>query len=126
MLLDRYINQLIGAYDAMFEARRTFHLLEEAGVLNDLGLTEDAQRDDLNGAFTLIAREITDLNFHDLRHEMGSPAVEAGAALHEVQAILGHTTLTMTQRYLNATEAGMKGALKKLEAKRRRARMRAV
>jgi hypothetical protein len=60
MLLDRYINQLIDAYDAMFEARRTFSLLREAGVLDDLGLNPDAQPDDLNCSFDHVAHEIAE------------------------------------------------------------------
>jgi len=48
---------------------------------------------------------------------MGS---QTGASLHEVQAILGHTTLAMTGRYLSAIEKGVGEAFKKLEAKRRR------
>lgn len=67
--------------------------------------------------------KIKDLNFHDLRHEAGSQLLEAGASLHEVQAVLGHTTIGMTGRYLNATERGIEGAFKKLHAKRRRARI---
>jgi integrase len=70
--------------------------------------------------------KIDGLRFHDLRHEMGSQTLEAGASLHEVQAILGHTTLAMTGRYLNATEKGVGEAFKKLEAKRRRAKLKIV
>jgi hypothetical protein len=46
--------------------------------------------------------------------------------LHEVQATLGHTTIGMTGRYLNATHEGVKGAFKKIEAKRRRRSLRVV
>ncbi len=64
--------------------------------------------------------KITDLQFHDLRHEFGSQLLEAGGSLHEVKDALGHTTIGMTSRYLNATKAGVRSAFKKLEAKRRR------
>jgi len=70
--------------------------------------------------------KIDGLRFHDLRHEMGSQTLEAGASLHEVQAILGHTTLAMTGRYLNATEKGIGEAFKRLEAKRRRSKLKIV
>jgi integrase len=72
------------------------------------------------------AAKIQDLNFHDLRHEMGSATLEAGASVHEVKDILGHTSLTMTQRYLNATELGTKDAIGKNSAKRARSKIRAV
>jgi integrase len=44
-----------------------------------------------------------DLHFHDLRHEAGSRKVEAGWPLHAVSRWLGHTKLTTTDTYLNAT-----------------------
>jgi site-specific recombinase XerD len=52
--------------------------------------------------------------------------LEAGGELHEVQATLGHTNITMTSTYLNATRQGVKQALKKLEAKRLRQSIRVV
>lgn len=51
--------------------------------------------------------------------EFGSPLLEAGGELHEVQATLGHTNMKMTSTYVNATTQGVKQAFKKLEAKRR-------
>lgn len=72
------------------------------------------------------AAKIDDLNFHDLRHEFGSQLLEAGGEWHEVQATLGHTNITMTSTYLNATTRGVKQAFKKLEAKRRRQSLRVV
>jgi integrase len=44
-----------------------------------------------------------DLHFHDLRHEAGSRKLEAGWPLHAVSRWLGHTKLTTTDTYLNAT-----------------------
>jgi integrase len=70
--------------------------------------------------------KIADLRFHDLRHEFGSQLLEAGGELHEVQAALGHTNITMTSTYLNASVRGVKQAFKKLEVKRRRKNLRVV
>jgi integrase len=47
--------------------------------------------------------EIRDLHFHDLRHEAGSRKLEAGWPLHAVSRWLGHSKLTTTDTYLNAT-----------------------
>ncbi|HYB95021.1 MAG TPA: site-specific integrase [Vicinamibacterales bacterium] len=47
-------------------------------------------------------REI-DLNFHDLRHEAGSRKLESGWQLHDVALWLGHTKITTTSTYLNAS-----------------------
>jgi integrase len=46
---------------------------------------------------------ITELHFHDLRHEAGSRMLEAGWPLHHVQAVLGHADAKTTSGYLNAT-----------------------
>ena len=48
-------------------------------------------------------REI-DLHFHDLRHEAGSRKLESGWPLHAVSRWLGHTNITTTDTYLNATD----------------------
>lgn len=39
------------------------------------------------------------VRIHDLRHSFASNAVTAGLSLYTVQALLGHSTPTMTQRY---------------------------
>jgi integrase len=44
-----------------------------------------------------------DLHFHDLRHEAGSRKLESGWPLHAVSHWLGHTKITTTATYLNAT-----------------------
>jgi integrase len=44
-----------------------------------------------------------DLNFHDLHHKAGSRKLEAGWPLHAVSRWLGHSKLTTTDTYLNAT-----------------------
>jgi integrase len=77
-------------------------------------------------AATLKTAKISDLKFHDLRHEFGSQLLEAGGKLHEVQATLGHTNIRMTSTYLNAQEAGIQDAFAKLAAKRRRKNLRVV
>src|SRR5437899_3339096 len=42
---------------------------------------------------------IADLHFHDLRHTFASQFVMAGGDLYILKEILGHKSLTMTQRY---------------------------
>jgi hypothetical protein len=68
---------------------------------------------------TLTTETISELNFREPPHEFGSQLLEAGGELHEMQATLGHPTIGMTGRYLNATQKGVKGAFKKLESKQR-------
>src|SRR5437667_10789190 len=43
--------------------------------------------------------ELTDLHFHDLRHTFASQFVLAGGDLYILKEILGHKSITMTQRY---------------------------
>ena len=39
-----------------------------------------------------------DLHWHDLKHECGSRLAERGVPLHEIQYLLGHASITTTQR----------------------------
>ena len=55
---------------------------------------------------------ITDLHFHDLRHEAGSRLLEAGWPLHHVQEMLGHADLKQTSTYLNVTQVGLQDSMR--------------
>jgi integrase len=56
---------------------------------------------------------ITELHFHDLRHEAGSRFLEAGWPLHNVQEMLGHADLKQTSTYLNVTRVGLQDSMKR-------------
>ena len=74
----------------------------ETAVLRAYGVKMERQRGKLSAANRARLAEI-DVNFHDLRHEAGSRKLEAGWPLHAVSRWLGHTKLTTTDTYLNAT-----------------------
>jgi len=57
-----------------------------------------------------IAAGIDDLRIHDLRHSFASFAVMAGASLYDVQKLLGHSDISMTQRYSHLPEANLQKA----------------
>lgn len=55
------------------------------------------------------------LRWHDLRHEYASRLVEQGVPLAQVRDLLGHASITTTERYDNQTVANLKIAASKLE-----------
>jgi integrase len=56
-----------------------------------------------------------DLHFHDLRHTYASWLVQSGVHLRAVQELLGHSTLTMTQRYSHLAPEHLREAVRAME-----------
>jgi site-specific recombinase XerD len=50
------------------------------------------------------AAGLSDVRMHDLRHSFASFLVSAGCSLYEVQKILGHASVNMTQRYSHLSQ----------------------
>jgi integrase len=73
--------------------------------LNYQGLSDESQ-----ATFRRI-----NLRWHDLRHEYASRLVEHGVPLAQVRDLLGHASITTTERYDNQTLANLKIAAAKLE-----------
>jgi integrase len=57
-----------------------------------------------------------DLHWHDLRHEYASRLVERGVPLSQVRDLLGHASITTTERYDNQRFEHLQAAALKLEA----------
>lgn len=55
-------------------------------------------------AATLAALGRDDVRVHDLRHTHASWLVQAGVPLYEVQRVLGHASITTTQRYAHLAD----------------------
>lgn len=70
--------------------------------------------DSVTQAFTRVRNRagITDLRFHDLRHEATSRFFELGLGMMEVAAITGHKDLTMLKRYTHLRAADLARKLK--------------
>lgn len=50
---------------------------------------------------------LADVRMHDLRHSFASFLVNAGCSLYEVQKILGHSQIKITQRYSHLSQASL-------------------
>ncbi len=88
----------------------------EAFVFGECGLRAKNIKRTWNHACTVAG--ITDLHFHDLRHEAGSRLLEAGWQLHEVRDMLGHSNVSQTSTYLNAGRMGLQAAMRRIDASR--------
>ncbi len=53
--------------------------------------------------------------FHSLRHTFASWLVENGTDLYTVKELLGHASITLTERYSHLSENTLKAAVKRLE-----------
>jgi len=62
----------------------------------------------------LTRAEITNLRFHDLRHEATSRFVEAGLSDQEVASITGHKSMQMLRRYTHLRSEDLVGRIAKI------------
>jgi integrase len=60
---------------------------------------------------------LTNLRFHDLRHDFASRLVMAGVDIRSVQTLLGHRDITMTMRYSHLSPAHLREAISVLGRK---------
>ena len=62
----------------------------------------------------LVRAGITNLRFHDLRHEATSRFVEAGLSDQQVSAITGHKSMQMLKRYTHLRNEDLVGLIKNI------------
>jgi integrase len=55
-----------------------------------------------------------DLHFHDLRHECASRMIKEGADVADVRDVLGHSSIMVTNRYVNTQVQDLRKALRRL------------
>lgn len=72
-----------------------------------------------NGASSFFARivaeaGIQDFSFHDLRHDFATRLRQGGVGLDTLQALLGHATMAMTQRYAHIGRAELQAAVENI------------
>ena len=58
--------------------------------------------------------------FHTLRHTFASWLVQNGVDLYTVQKLMGHSSISMTERYAHLAQDNLKSAVRKLEESMKR------
>jgi len=62
---------------------------------------------------------LSEFHFHDLRHTCGSWLMQAGVPAGHIAAVLGHSTIRMTERYAHVAPENAQSAVAKLEGSTR-------
>jgi len=65
---------------------------------------------------------LQDFRIHDLRHTCAAWLVSEGVPLSEVRDLLGHASITMTERYAHLAPDRVRSAVAKLEGGESRSR----
>ena len=101
---DRYpFGKALGEYLASFRtAWETVVLLAHG---------ESPTRDKRRGRVNTDGLKRIDLRWHDLRHEAACRWRESGLDLREIQLLLGHSSLLVTERYLNVSDDELADAM---------------
>ena len=60
---------------------------------------------------------ISNLRFHDLRHTFASRLVERGVDIETLKELLGHHSITITQRYIHSSDERKRAAVELLNSK---------
>jgi integrase len=59
--------------------------------------------------------KIDDFTFHDLRHTFATRLAQSGVDLYKIQKLLGHKTITMTQRYSHHCPESLRSGVEVLD-----------
>lgn len=101
---------------AVLEFRQGLGLGPEAYVFGtDRGLPRKDFRSAWKTAKKDAGLESSDLHWHDLRGEMASRLLEAGVNLRDIQLVLGHSSMTTTERYLRPRVSAFREAFERLD-----------
>lgn len=118
---DLHVPMTTAARDAMYRL-----LASKAWKARVRGARESAKR--LNSAqnwithrFTLVRNhaKLLDVSAHTLRHTFASRLVQRGVSIYEVQKLLGHADIRMTERYSHLAPSSLDAAIQKLEPEKK-------
>ncbi len=59
---------------------------------------------------------VRDIGWHMLRHTFATQLVDRGASMREIQELLGHSTITMTEKYAHVASSSLRRAVDLLNA----------
>jgi integrase len=61
--------------------------------------------------YARVKAKLEDVRLHDLRHSFASMLVNSGVSLYEIQKLLGHSNIKMTQRYSHLNNKSLMNAV---------------
>lgn len=93
-------------------ARKDQRTKDSEYVFPSRGGTSKGHINDLRKPFNRVceAAGIDGLRIHDLRHSFATFAVRSGASLYDIQKLLGHSDISMTQRYAHMVDDNLQKA----------------
>lgn len=87
------------AFELLKEKAKVRHIKSNYVFASEVG-TKIIGRNLRRGFYDALDRaKIEDFRFHDLRHTFATRLAQAGIDLYKIAKLLGHKTITMTQRY---------------------------
>ena len=84
-------------------------------ILKRLPIKMDANKLDKEWRKVRSAAGLDHVRFHDLRHTYGSWLAQSGASGVIIRDAMGHSSLTVTSRYLHSAPAHVRAAVRKLK-----------
>jgi len=105
-------NRIVPIDDVLFEVLEKLRVNNRSEYVFENPETGQAFKSIRKGFSRACQRaEIKDLRFHDLRHTFASRLIRGGADIISIQKLLGHFSVTVTQRYIHTEAAQLKEAV---------------
>jgi site-specific recombinase XerD len=109
-LLSRNLQDVTAQYPTV--ARAVGELRDKAAILDgEIIAIDEHGQPSFQALHHQAALKEIDLRWHDLRHEGACRLLADGLDVRMIQMMLGHASLTQTQRYLNVTDEELRKGL---------------